>query len=58
MCSIFTQGTYVTQKGSLGYLWVTQVCKIIKDWIYIVTANGLSFVKHMFTKEVVIIHLP
>ena len=26
--------------------------------IYNVTANGLSFVKNMFTKEVVIIHLP
>ena len=34
------------------------VYEIIKDWIYIVTANGLSFVKNMFTIEVVIIHLP
>ena len=32
--------------------------EIIKDWIYIVTANGLSFVKNMFTKEVVINHSP
>ena len=32
--------------------------EIIKDWIYNVTANGLSFVKNMFNKEVVIIHLP
>ena len=31
--------------------------EIIKDLIYIVTANGLS-VKNMFTKEEVIIHLP
>ena len=32
--------------------------EIIKDWIYNVTANGLSFVKNMFTEEVVIIYLP
>ena len=43
---------------SLDYQWLTQVYEIIKDWIYIVTANGLSFVKNMFTKEEVIIHLP
>ena len=42
---------------SRDYLWLTQVYEIIKDWIYIVTANGLSFVKNMFTKEVVSIHL-
>ena len=36
----------------------TQLYEIIKEWIHIMTANGLSFVKHTFTKEVVIVHLP
>ena len=36
----------------------TLVYEIIKDWIYLMTANVLSLVKNTFTKEVVIIHLP
>ena len=53
MFSIFTHVMKLVRDTN-GEPRLPVVYEIIKDWIYIVTANGLS----MFTKEVVIVHSP